>query len=224
MPEPVSQREGGERGTGWAAKALWFVENEGVGRACVWVLRSVFDPLFSNQIIHTLSCPCDPDRPIIPAAVPAEVVEIDESGLSLIERFLYRPTAALRERMREGDRCFVVMVDGQAVSYRWARPGPFRSEVEHVEIGPTQVYLHNSRTLRTMRGNRLMPFLNTTLLSRLGQEGFAEARCVIDGKNKSSLAAAQRSGFRIVSSVRCRHRFGRTYAEALQQGLERDES
>jgi hypothetical protein len=192
------------------------VQNEGLGRACLWIFRAVFGPLYSNQVIHILSCPCDPQGPILPAAVSAEVVEIDESELSLIDTFLYRPTATLRERMRQGDRCFVVMVEGEAVAYRWARPGPFRSEGEHVEIGPSQVYLHNSRTLAVMRGKKLMPFLNTTLCSRLGQEGFAEARCFMDGRNRSSISAAERSGFRIVSSVRYRHRFGRTYAEVLR--------
>jgi L-amino acid N-acyltransferase YncA len=216
VPEPASQQEGPGRGTGWGAKVLWFVGNEGPRYACGWVFRAVVDPLYSNQVIHTLSCPCDPHRPILPAAVPAEVIEIDESGLPLVDKFLYRPTAALRERMRQGDRCFVAMVEGQAVAYQWAMPGPFRSEAEPVEVGPNQVYFHSSRTLRTMRGKKLMPFLITTLCSRLGQEGLAEARSIIDDRNKSSLAAFQRSGFCVVSSVRYRHRFGRTYTEALR--------
>jgi hypothetical protein len=216
MQEPASRQGDRERGAGWPVKALWFLGSEGPWRACLWLFRAVLGPLYSDQVIHILSCPCDPDRPVIPAAVPAEVVEIDASGLSLIDKFLFRPTASLRERMRQGDRCFVVMVEGQAVAYRWARPGPFRSEAEHVEVGPTQVYLHNSRTLRAMRGKQLMPFLNTTICSRLGQEGLVEARCFMDGRNKPSLSAAEKSGFRIVSSVLYRHRFGRTYAEVLE--------
>jgi len=202
---------------GWAGKSLSYWRGEGGWAALKRALGTMSGFLLSARTIWVYQRSCADDAQIIPAAVDARCEEIGIERMAEIDAIMYHPTASLRRRFENGERCFVAVAGEMPASYAWVVPGKSRgaARIRPASLRDDQFYLYNVRTLRKMRGKALYAFLLTSICSLLAREGFREAVIRIDAANRASIAGVEKAGFVRAAALRRRRFFGFTREHSL---------
>lgn len=104
--------------------------------------------------------------------------------------------SAFRARLRQGQRCFGLRLNGEIVSYCWMATGSCRVNGEDIVMAGDEVYAFDIYTLPAQRGGNLAPLLNALFTEMLRAAGIRRVLSVVDYYNRPSLRFTQKIGAR----------------------------
>ena len=100
-------------------------------------------------------------------------------------------------RFERGEKCFVALEDGKAVSYIWGARGVVGVEEIDKAIKPEakEIYLYDAFTLEPWRGQNLYPAVLRRALEYAEGLGLARSLIFVEAKNTPSRRGVDKAGF-----------------------------
>jgi RimJ/RimL family protein N-acetyltransferase len=109
-----------------------------------------------------------------------------------------------QERLRRGDRCYTVSIDGRLAHYSWVQRSashPITEAGVSVPVGGGAFWIYHCRTAEWARGRGIYP----STLERIVSDCFAEGDCTAwiytSKQNVASQKGIERAGFSLVTSL-----------------------
>jgi GNAT superfamily N-acetyltransferase len=152
------------------------------------------------------------DEPIavLHSRLPVEVGLLTEGDLAVYQNF--RPdqdSSEIKERMRQGHRCYVSWHEGRIVDASWLATG--RVHIPYLRrdlvLEPGDVYVYDSYTAPHYRGRSLYSAKVAFIMRHCKEKGYVRNVAVIAIENKEPLAVTRRLGIKFVGVYHCL-RFG----------------
>jgi hypothetical protein len=129
----------------------------------------------------------------------ARELEATASDLAAYARFRPDvPAGQAAERLRRGERCYLVDENGEILSAVWTTPAPVRLEYLEctVQIAPPDVYGYDSFTLASRRGEDLATLRSELMKATVRREGWRRLIATQLAENVSQGRRAARFGYR----------------------------
>ena len=100
-------------------------------------------------------------------------------------------------RFERGEKCFVALEDGKAVSYIWGARGVVGVEEIDKAVKPEakEIYLYDAFTLEPWRGRNLYPAVLRRALEYGEKLGLARSLIFVEAKNAPSRRGVDKAGF-----------------------------
>lgn len=100
-------------------------------------------------------------------------------------------------RFERGEKCFVALEDGKAVSYIWGARGVVGVEEidKAVKPGPKEIYLYDAFTLEPWRGRNLYPAVLRRALEYGEGLGLTRSLIFVEASNAPSRRGVDKAGF-----------------------------
>ena len=100
-------------------------------------------------------------------------------------------------RFERGEKCFVALEDGKAVSYIWGARGVVGVEEidKAVKPGPKEIYLYDAFTLEPWRGRNLYPSVLRRALEYAEGLGLTRSLIFVEASNTPSRRGVDKAGF-----------------------------
>ena len=111
-------------------------------------------------------------------------------------------------RFERGEKCFVALENGKAVSYIWGARGVVGVEEidKAVKPEPKEIYLYDAFTLAPWRGRNLYPAVLRCALEYAEKRGLTRSLIFVEAKNLPSRRGVDKAGF-IQFQTLCYNRF-----------------
>jgi hypothetical protein len=122
------------------------------------------------------------------------------------------------QRLRRGDRCYTVSLDGRLAHYSWVQhtgSHPITEAGVSQPVGPDEFWIFHCRTAGWAKGRRLFPATLERIVSDHFAEGYKTAWIYTSCENIASQKGILRAGFAHVATLRSL-RVGRHYYEVGQ--------
>lgn len=114
-----------------------------------------------------------------------------------------QPEQRIHRRLAARHRCFVARHDGRIVSASWIAEG--LGFVDYLEcdlvVGPETVYIYDTYTLPSFRGNNISPAMTVDIMRGLREEGFDRLISATAPENKANLRSRKKVGFRVCGKL-----------------------
>lgn len=130
-------------------------------------------------------------------------------------------------RIRNGDRCYCLLRDGEVVCYNWVRFSSCcvfcgrRTSFNFIPLSPGQVFIYDLYTYEEHRGQELAGHMKDYLMYELQSEGLSETLSIVEPANMASVKIHIRTGSKVRSLV---HGFGLFGWTKTISGTKRDEA
>ncbi|MCY4381799.1 MAG: GNAT family N-acetyltransferase [Nitrospinae bacterium] len=100
-------------------------------------------------------------------------------------------------RFERGEKCFVALEDGKAVSYIWGARGVVGVEEIDKAVKPEakEIYLYDAFTLEPWRGKNLYPSVLRRALEYGEKLGLTRSLIFVEAKNMASRRGVDKAGF-----------------------------
>ena len=100
-------------------------------------------------------------------------------------------------RFERGEKCFVALEDGKAVSYIWGARGVVGVEEIDKAVKPEakEIYLYDAFTLEPWRGRNLYPAVLRRALEYGEKLGLTRSLIFVEAKNTASRRGVDKAGF-----------------------------
>lgn len=108
-------------------------------------------------------------------------------------------------RLRRGDKCYSVFIDGKIAHYEWVQTQGWHyiqpaGRWWHMACG--QLMIYHVRVADWARGNRLYPYGLTYTLREYARQGYDQAWIYTTASNTASQKGIERAGFQFVEGYR----------------------
>jgi GNAT superfamily N-acetyltransferase len=160
---------------------------------------------FYRRVI-VLSRTLDDALPHAHPPFPIEITELDETTLHDYGRF--RPAqdpSAIRQRIADGDRCFLVWAEGQIVHSGWVatqrKSEPYLRCTLVLEAG--DIFLYDHFTRPSCRGKGLSQAREIHVLTCYRELGFQRSVAIVAVENKPAFRPFQALGYRPIGTLVC---------------------
>jgi hypothetical protein len=156
-----------------------------------------------HTILYSLASPASPSPAEPPPGVTVDILRDPSAGmLNSIGGICERD---IRERLSREDLCYVAYLQGKLAHYSWVQ----RSGKHDIEPAATvhdvaagEIWIYHCETAPWARGNRIYPFVLSTIVSDHIRQGFGGARIYTTGDNIASQKGILRVGFRQYAVLR----------------------
>ena len=144
-------------------------------------------------------------KPIVDNASKADaqsLIEVDELSLADVDDYVTSEHIITAEqfnkRMSVGDRCYVVRRDSKIVSASWIATDFIWIDfiARDLPLAKDEIYLYDSFTHPSCRGQRIQGKLLAEILSRYQAAGYKQICVIIAPENKANIKSRLHSGFK----------------------------
>ena len=108
------------------------------------------------------------------------------------------------ERLRRGDRCYTVSIDGRLAHYSWVqRSGshPITEAGVRVAVARGEFFIYHCRTVEWARGKGIYPATLVRIVNDYYEEGCSSAWIYTTRENIASQRGILRAGFNLVARL-----------------------
>ncbi|HKY31591.1 MAG TPA: GNAT family N-acetyltransferase [Candidatus Polarisedimenticolia bacterium] len=124
--------------------------------------------------------------------------QVDEAGLAMLRGAFPHNAGEYARRLRRGDRCVLVTVEGAPAGMTWARLdlSSLREKGCLLQLPPGAAWVFDTFVRPELRGRRLFQVLMDAVFGMLRAGGTAWTYLAVHHENEASVRAHRRIGFR----------------------------
>jgi RimJ/RimL family protein N-acetyltransferase len=119
-------------------------------------------------------------------------------------KVMYVNRAGLQQRFRSRNRCFAILENGNILSFVWIRFGSRYSSELHLKFNlkSNQGWFYNAVTVKAARGRGYFANICRHVVKVLAAEGFDDFFIDVEQRNRPSIRAIEKSGYKRLVKVR----------------------
>jgi len=147
--------------------------------------------------------------PEVNPRIPCEFIQLPAvqlDRLTAIRSLSPQKLLQFQRRFQRGDTCFVADYQGQAVHYSWLQVDgvhPIQPAGRSRAVAPAEAWIFDCRTVESVRGKNIYPFVLTQILRTLRSQAFACAWIYTSHDNIASQRGIAKAEFQITHRLHC---------------------